>query len=314
MRVLALALGFALPMGLTTWWDARRWSFRPSYVDRSLTAYGGLGLATWDALPGRVRAWLHLAGYLGAGLASNLVLAAGAALVLAWAWGRVRSAARGRRLERWVDLAWLGFGVGYLLTHIVGNFQPWDRYLLPLAPVGSLLAARGLASLARRFAPAGARRRWWAWGLLMVAMLAAWVRPASLAAQSRLPLGADHGAYDGMRPAAAWVAEHVRPGEAVFHRWLGWHLGYYLYGAPIDHIWYPDAGTLAELASRRGGGYLVAPSWHALHAERLALARAGYRLEAVVRAWGRVPTCTITVYAIRAGVPGGLTPAGGPLW
>lgn len=313
-RVLTLALGFALPMGLTTWWDAHRWSFRPSYLDRSLTAYGGLAPVAWDMLPGRARAWTHLAGYLGASLASNLMLAAGAVLVFALATSRARSHARGRRLEGWVDLAWLGFGMGYLLTHVVCNFQPWDRYLLPLAPVGSLLMARGLASLARGFAPDAARRRWWVWGLLGVAVLVAWARPASLAAQSRLPLGADHGAYDGMRSAAAWVAEHVGPEEAVFHRWLGWHLGYYLYGTPIDHIWYPDAETLAKLAIRRGGGYLVAPSWHALRAERVALARAGYRLEAIVRAWGRVPTCTITVYGIRAGAPEGLAPAGGPLW
>ncbi|NLE77176.1 MAG: hypothetical protein GX605_10565, partial [Chloroflexi bacterium] len=46
-RLASLALGFLAPMAVTTWWDVQRWTIRPSYFDRSLTAYGGLRLNTW---------------------------------------------------------------------------------------------------------------------------------------------------------------------------------------------------------------------------------------------------------------------------
>ncbi|MGQ9459259.1 MAG: ArnT family glycosyltransferase, partial [Anaerolineae bacterium] len=129
---LMLTLGFALPMSLTTWWDAHRWAFRPSYLDRSLTAYGGLRFAAWDALPERAAAWGHLAGYLAAWPPCQAFLALAAGLVLGLALARVRSARRGLARQAWSDLAWLAFGLGYLGVHVVLNFQPWDRYLLPL--------------------------------------------------------------------------------------------------------------------------------------------------------------------------------------
>jgi len=46
----------------------------------------------------------------------------------------------------------------------------------------------------------------------------------------------------------------------------------------------------------------------------VALAGAGFRLEPVLRAWGRVRSCTITVYRLRPGPPDALAPPGGPLW
>ena len=313
-RLLTLALGFALPMGLTTWWDAHRWAFRPSYLDRSLTAYGGLQWAGWDALPGRAVAWGHLAGFLGSWPPCQVLLALAAALVLGLALAQARAPEGRVRCEAWSDLVWTAFGLGYLGVHVALNFQPWDRYLLPLAPVASLVSARALAHLGRWLRQAAGREHPWAWGAVLLAAVGLWWRPAALAAQSRLPLGADHGAYDGMRTAALWLREHVGPGEPVYHRWLGWHLGYYLYGAPVDHRWYPQAQVLADLALRSQGGYLVAPSWHPLAAERVALAGAGFRLEPVLRAWGRVRSCTITVYRLRPGPPDALAPPGGPLW
>lgn len=312
--LLACALAFALPMGLTTWWDAHRWSFRPSYLDRSLTAYGGLWLADWAALPGRAAAWARLAGYLGAWPPCNLFLAIAAGLVLLLALGEVRTARGAIPREAWSDLVWLAFGLGYLGVHVALNFQPWDRYLLPLAPVASLVGARALGHLGRRLRQTAHQKRPWTWGAVLLAALGLWWQPAAMAAQSRLPLGADHGAYDGMRTAALWMRENVGSGKPVYHRWLGWHLGYYLYGAPVDHRWYPQAEALADLAFQSRGGYLVAPSWHPLAAERVALARAGLRLEPALRAWGRVPTCTITVYRIRPGPPDALAPPGGPTW
>lgn len=311
---LMLTLGFALPMSLTTWWDAHRWAFRPSYLDRSLTAYGGLRFAAWDALPERAAAWGHLAGYLAAWPPCQALLALAAGLVLVLALERVRSARRGLARQAWSDLAWLAFGLGYLGVHVVLNFQPWDRYLLPLAPVASLVGARALALLGRWLRQTANPERSWAWSVVLLAAVGLWWQPATRAAHSFLPLGADHGAYDGMRTAALWVREHVGPGQPVYHRWLGWHLGYYLYGVPVDHRWYPQAEALADLAIRSRGGYLVAPSWHSLAAERVALARAGFRLDPVLRAWGRVPSCAITVYRIRPGPPAALVPPGGPIW
>ncbi len=311
---LTCALAFALPMGLTTWWDAHRWSFRPSYLDRSLTAYGGLHAVGWEALPGRAAAWGRLAGFLGAWLPCNLFLAAAGGLVLGVALRDIRTARTGVPREAWSDLVWLAFGLGYLGLHVALNFQPWDRYLLPLAPVASLMGGRALGHLGRWLQRTAGRRQAWTWGALLLTVLALGWQPAMAASQSRLPLGADHGAYDGMRTVALWLRENVHPGEPVYHRWLGWHLGYYLYGAPVDHRWYPQAEVLADLVLRSGGGYLAAPSWHSLATERVALARVGFRLELALRAWGRVPSCAIALYRLRPGPPDALAPPGGPVW
>lgn len=317
-KVASLVAGFALPMGLTTWWDAHRWAFRPSYFDRSLTAYGGIRLARLEELPERLRDWAALAGYLGVSpWVNGLLVAAAGALAFHATWVLLKGKGSSGFRAALTDLLWLAFGGCYLLGHWASNFQAWDRYLLPLAPLASLVLARG-------FILAGERlhrlptfpRRVGAGALIALGVLLAFAfwQPAAQASASRLPLGADHGAYDGMAVVAEWLRVNVGEDQPVYHRWLGWHLGYYLHGSAVEPRWYPDADELVRVVGQREGGYLVAPTWHSLHAERVALARAGYRLEMLIRARGREETCAVTVYRVAPGAPPRLERMGGVPW
>ncbi|MDQ1301767.1 MAG: hypothetical protein QG637_1689, partial [Chloroflexota bacterium] len=63
-RFCAALLGFALVLLPVTYWDSLRWAKRPSFWDRSLTTYGGLGLAPLTAWPGRAADWAQVIGYL----------------------------------------------------------------------------------------------------------------------------------------------------------------------------------------------------------------------------------------------------------
>ncbi|MGC8780408.1 MAG: ArnT family glycosyltransferase, partial [Anaerolineae bacterium] len=131
-RGLAALFGFALIFAPVTWWDTLRWAKRPSFWDRSLTTYGGLGWAPPALWPERAADWAQILGYW-FGLPALTALLCGLALF---------AVLRERRVQR-VGVALAAFGAGYLALHLIITFQPWDRYLLPLLPFACLLAGRG---------------------------------------------------------------------------------------------------------------------------------------------------------------------------
>jgi len=162
-------LGFALVFGPVTYWDSLRWVNRPSYWDRSLATYGGLYLAPLAQWAPRAAAWATQAGYLFGtpALSAFMLLLVGAVGVR----GVQRALVRRRMGEASAELPAPAFAAapasirpenidwmlavyvtGYLALHVIVTFQPWDRYLLPLVPLVSILAARGIALAAR-----------WAW-------------------------------------------------------------------------------------------------------------------------------------------------------
>jgi len=132
----AALLGFALIFLPVTWWDSLRWAKRPSFWDRSLTTYGGLGLAPLAAWPERAADWAQVIGYLfGFPVLTGLMLGlAGFAALRDW-----------RRLKAGGLLGI--FLASHLVLHFLATFQPWDRYLLPLLPFICVLAARGASIL-----------------------------------------------------------------------------------------------------------------------------------------------------------------------
>ncbi|MCX6032941.1 MAG: glycosyltransferase family 39 protein [Chloroflexi bacterium] len=154
----AALLGFALILVPLTYWDSLRWHNRPSFWDRSLTTYGGIAFAPLAEWPQRAVAWAGQLGYLwGAPVLSAVML--GLAL---WAgiWGKrwLRAQCRAKNEKGKapgdeisahttgyaVSVLICVFVVGYLALHFALTFQAWDRYLLPLAPLVSVLAACGL--------------------------------------------------------------------------------------------------------------------------------------------------------------------------
>jgi len=143
-NILLALLGFALPYALVTWWDAQRWAIRPSFWQQGAQSYGGLHLAPASEWGSRLLEWLGWARYLSGSPVLYLLLGLGNVALLARGWWQERRATASGLRDRSarLDRLWIGYGVTYLLVHTILGFSTWDRYLLPLAPLASLLLAR----------------------------------------------------------------------------------------------------------------------------------------------------------------------------
>jgi len=161
-----------------------------------------------------------------------------------------------------------------------------------------LLAARAVVGLGRAI-----RSRPWriayaaGVGLVIFASLAG---PVSRAAGSELPLGGDHGAYDGIDQLAEYVRANVPPGAVLYHHWLGYHYRFYLYGAPLRLHWYPDPADLVQDAVdyRREPRYIAFPSFRDNAPVRAALEDAGIQLLPVYETTRRDGTVSFQLYRL----------------
>ncbi|HIC89190.1 MAG TPA: phospholipid carrier-dependent glycosyltransferase, partial [Anaerolineae bacterium] len=297
-RLTRLALGMALPLLLMFWWDARRWHVQPGFLDRSLQTYAPLTLVPWQALPERATDWLTQASYLTASPWLDGLLLAGQGQLLL-------PKAQVSRAD-WVLVGWSG---AYMLLHLLVSFSVWDRYLLGLTPVVALLLARILERLtetvARRAVTAHLKQqlvRIFFPVLVLVVML---LGPAMRAARSGYPVGGDHGAYDGIDLVADHLQVTLPPSfdqAIVYHRWLGWHYRYYLFGAPYEFRWWPEAYKLARdvLAHLGEVQVIVFPGWHLRERDRVQQVLAGYGLglRETLRTYRRDGTLSFIVYRI----------------
>ncbi len=293
-RWLRFILGFgAVALGIV-WWDLARLQ-RPGFLAQSLISYGGLGPAQPQALGRRALAWLQLlAGFWGGRMVALLGLALVGLLLARWLRSRQPPAAGWTR----VDGLLAAFVLAFLLLHWLVGFQVWDRYLLGLVPLAALLAARLLASTVR-LVPAGRWRPVAAagLGLLLAASLA---QPVARAANSELPLGGDHGAYDGIDQLAAYFRANAPPGAVLYHYWLGYHYHFYLHGALLRLHWYPDPADLVHDATvyRREPRYIAFPSFRDGSQARGALAAAGIELVPVYETRRRDGTVSFRLYRL----------------
>lgn len=307
----AALLGFALVFGPLTAWDSLRWSNRPSFWDRSLTTYGGLGLAALAQWPTRIRQWSEqLALLFGLPAVSALMLGAGVAVGVRGSgrWAAARRAASTPRLSHRVDATLAGYALGYLALHVVVTFQPWDRYLLPLAPLVCVLAARGAMLAWAHWTNAVADRRAGIARLRVVgpALLvltlgyAAW-----LGTTGHLPVGSDHGAYTGLNRVVTVVRR--QPADTVlYHRSLGWYFDFYLFDAPQERRWWDSGWKLAADAfdvarqSPARQQWVILMAWEApyLAEARLALASKGLAMTETARIRRADGSPTFTLYQI----------------
>ena len=198
-----------------------------------------------------------------------------AGATLAWLVGWARGWA-----PAWTPIDGLlaGFMLSFLAIHWVLGFQVWDRYLLGLVPLAAILAARALVQVGRAL-PRPTWRRAYALALPPVlALLLA--TPVLAATRSELPVGGDHGAYDGIDDLAAYVRAQAPAGSTLYHHWLGYHYRFYLHGAPLRLHWYPDPADLVHDATvyRREPRFLAFPSFRDATPSRQALDAAGITL------------------------------------
>jgi hypothetical protein len=274
---------------------------------QGVDSYGGLRLIWSPELAPRLRGWGRLGGYLlGWSWLGTLFLVA--VLLLLW-----RDVTRqGRTRAAGADLVLSTFALFYLFFHWLVAFPVWDRYLLPLVPVVGLLlgrvATRALAwtheesgkwraaSCALRFA-AGVSR------LSLCALLVLILFASGLtAASGRIPVGGDHGAYDGLTEVVAFLRA-LPVGTVLYDRWLTWHYDFYLFDAYLFRAGFPSPEWLAADAAAFYDGhprYLVIPGWESAARLRRALAGVSLALSPVLTTHRRDGTASFVVYEIGA--------------
>ncbi len=199
--------------------------------------------------------------------------------------------------QAWGDLALLAFTSLFLLGHSLVAFQVWDRYLLGLVPLLALLLARVLTL------PQRLLKNWplphFLSILFVLWMLSFTLHPIRDAAASRFPIGGDHGAYQGIEQVADYL-QSIPADTTLYHRWLGWHWRFYLWGSPYDfRAWTSPSDLAAQAAARPvARRYVVFPSWHSSTEVRLALTEAGLALREVHRAFRDDGSVSFIVYRI----------------
>jgi hypothetical protein len=288
---LRFALGFVIIVVAVFWWNAARQQ-RPGFLAQSLISYGGLGPTQPSALGQRAVEWLHLVTYFWVSPWANVLLLGA---IFAWLagglvgwWGRWSG----------VDLALALFCIAFLLLHWLVGFQVWDRYLLGLVPLLALMAARALVVLGSAI-----RSKPWhrVYAIVVGALLAvSMAGPVVQAARSELPLGGDHGAYDGIDHLATYMRTQAPPGSVLYHYWLGYHYRFYLHGASLRLHWYPVLDDLAHDAYvyRREPRYIAFPSWRDGAPVEAALTAAGITLEPVYETLRRDGTVSFRLYRL----------------
>jgi 4-amino-4-deoxy-L-arabinose transferase-like glycosyltransferase len=228
------------------------------------------------------------------------------------------------------DWIFTTFTLFFLLGHALFSFQVWDRYLLGLTPFLALLLARILwlpGSILTRMVEnrmnfyhrdAEAQRflkfnflcvsgpLWlnsWqnlftpVYGLALALLLAVTLaRPVQDAVNGRYPLGSHSQALGGIEQMVAYLQGHAGANHTLYHRWLGTHWRFYLWGYPYDLQYWASP---QELAAKAKPGHLIAfPSWQSETEARLALAGVGLELKELTRAYNPAGYPSVILYEI----------------
>jgi hypothetical protein len=296
----------------------------PDFLTRSLTNYGGL---TTDAASLCERWWGFVA-LLYYGTASPLlngVFLVGLPVLLAyglWGYWANSTGDRGPETQNSVQpsnlptfqpsnppilqpsLDWLFtvFTLAFLLGHAFFSFQVWDRYLLGLIPFLALLLARILWlpwSISKNYS-LNARSNWQPftgliYGLVLTGLLVLTLaQPVQDAVNGRYPLGSHSQALGGIEQIVAYLQGHAGADHTLYHRWLGTHWRFYLWGYPYDLQYWASP---QELAAKAKPGHLIAfPSWQSDTEARLALAEVGLELKELTRAYNPAGYPSVVLY------------------
>ena len=219
------------------------------------------------------------------------------------------------------DLILLGYCAAVLGGYWLLAFNVWSRYLLILAPLLAVLAARGLihasAQLSSLFllamrnsgislGPPTASLTGLLRGnqtgradiipvLLAAALL---VNPALSASHSGFPVGGDTGAYEGVDLLASTIRS-LPEGAVLYDHWLSWELSFYLFDGPVYISWFGTPSALADdlqAFGRKSPRYLAIPSWESGAELRAAARQAGFTLRPIYRTFRHDGSISLTLY------------------
>jgi hypothetical protein len=298
-----LVVAFAPVVGAIFIWDTVRVAQgAEGFWSLGVTGYGGLRFIWPQELGTRLFGWADLARYLFVSPVVNGALLFGLP-VLTWH----ALLHRPRTHKAAIDLLLVSFLLVYFFLHWLWAFPIWDRYLLPLLPILSILLGRitGLISryvrcATRLFPPAPVGHSLFVICYLLFAIFLAF--PAwNAAAHSTYPVGGDHGAYDGIDQVAAFLNSQPE-GTVVYQHWLGWEYDYYLFDGPVSLAYWPTPAWLAQDVRAfgvQGPRYITFPAWESLARAKQALTEVGYGLSPVLVTTRRDGAPTFTVYQIR---------------
>jgi 4-amino-4-deoxy-L-arabinose transferase-like glycosyltransferase len=288
-RWLRFALVFILVVACVLWWDLARLQ-RPGFLEQGSISYGGLAPAQASTLGQRGADWLSLVGAFWVSPWFNTLLIAA---LVGWLVGGLAG-----WWEGWsrIDMALVVYCLAFLVLHWLIGFQVWDRYLLGLVPLLALLGARALMAFFSAI-QGTLWRRVYALGLAVI-LIATLAAPVLAATRSELPVGSDHGAYDGIDHLATYLRTQAPPGAVLYHYWLGYHYRFYLHGAPLRLHWYPDLEDLVRDAGiyRREPRYIAFPSWKDGKPAMSALKAAGIDLVPVYQTTRRDGSVSFDLY------------------
>jgi len=246
---------------------------------------------------------------------------------------------RGARTRAAVlDFTLVGFTLGYLVLLWLLAIPVWDRYLLGLVPVTSLLVgrlvnwlghlvtslpavvnlsrAKGLCrtEILRRFAAQNDelaedfRRVPGSWShslpitswIATLAVAALMIYPASQAFKSKLPIGGDHGAQDGIDRVTDYLRSYPY-GTVLYDHWLGWSLRYYLWDATpyVAYVATPEwlAADL-HVFGRTSPRFIIFPATESTARIERALGAEGFALAPVLSTQNRYGQPTFVLYRI----------------
>lgn len=267
--------GFLIILVLVGWWDSLRWETRPSFWDRSFTTYGGLSLVPWQELGCRFLKWLELLSWTAGGPFPAAILT----ILLALSW-------RADPLRAKFDRILLGFVAFWFVPHWLFNFQIWDRYVLPVTPLLAALWGRGLTALNKL-----------GWKIFAIALILSFsllsLRPDGL------PAGSNYSLYDGIEELVCYLRENAKPMTILYHRYLGWHLNFYLHNTGVEIRWYPSPeGLVRDLETQGAEEKLLAfTPFEEYEPVLQALKQADYSLEKTAE-FSRSDGKTFKVYRI----------------
>ena len=136
--------------------------------------------------------------------------------------------------------------------------------------------------------------------LIIIALLL--LPNARQAAAGALPLGGDHGTYQGVEQVAEFFADHPY-GTVLYDHWLSWHWRYYLFDSRVYVSWFPDPAALVadlQVFSANPPRYLVIPAWESPLPIVQTLQAAGFHARVAFQAHRPDGTLSMSVWEIRA--------------
>jgi hypothetical protein len=123
------------------------------------------------------------------------------------------------------------------------------------------------------------------------------------AADGQVPVGGDHGAYDGLKDTIDFLRA-LPIGTVLYDRWLSWHFDFYLFDANLYRAGFAAPEWLASDAVAFYDGrprYVVVPRWESPARLERALLEAGLAMSPVLTTYGRDGAPSFVVYEIGKG-------------